>query len=454
MSDVSYRELIEKIREGIIAVDKDWQIVYINKIAGDMLNAIPTKLIGRNLWKEFPDAVNKTFYQAYHHALASQKTLHVEDYSAALGKWIQAAIYPSPTGLSIYFHDITEQKRAEIKAQESEDKYKLFLERLTDAFIALDQNFCYTYLNTKAGNLIGKDPKELIGKNVWEVFPEAVGSATYKAFVQAMEEQRSITNLDYFEPLDLWQENYIYPSSEGLSVFIKDVSERKRLEKELIDQQIKQQKKITMTALEAQEKERNHIGQELHDNVNQILMSTKLYLDFAMESPQTDMAILQKCIHNLEQVIHENRKISHELVTPDLMKQGLVDELTNLVQPMLHAKDIQADIKVCNYHEDLLDQQRKVTVYRIAQEQCTNILKYAKAKTVLVTLDGSGDMFKMTIADDGQGIQRTKTKKGIGLRNIEGRLSIFNGSMKIESKPGKGFLLEICLPNQKDNRSN
>lgn len=446
MSDVSYRNLIEKIREGIIAVDKGWQIVYINKFAGELLRQSPDSLIGKNLWKEFPEAVGKTFYHAYHNALQLQKTVQVEDFSATLGKWIQASIYPSTNGLSVYFHDITEQKKAEIKARESENKYRVFLERVTDAFIALDKNYCYTYLNTKAGELIGKDPLKLIGKNVWEVFPDAVGSETYLAFQKAMKEQRPITNLDYYAPLNLWQENYIYPSSEGLSVFIKDVSERKRLEKELLDQKVNQQRKITVTALEAQEKERNHIGQELHDNVNQILVSTKLILDYAKESNDTDEAILQKCINNLDRVIEENRKISHELVTPDLMKQSLVDELSNLIQPMLGASGIKATITVLKYHEGILDQPRKLTVYRIAQEQCTNILKYAKAKNVVVTLDTSNEEFTMNITDDGQGMQRTKTKKGIGLRNIEGRVSIFNGSMKIETKPGKGFTLQICLP--------
>ena len=76
--------------------------------------------------------------------------------------------------------------------------------------------------------MVHRDPVSLIGKNVWEEFPDVVGSSTYKAFQTAMKEQRFISNVDFYAPLNLWQENYIYPSPEGLSVFIKDISERKK----------------------------------------------------------------------------------------------------------------------------------------------------------------------------------------------------------------------------------
>ncbi|WP_052273071.1 PAS domain-containing sensor histidine kinase [Flavihumibacter solisilvae] len=107
------------------------------------------------------------------------------------------------------------------------------LERLTDAFIGLDHEYRYTYLNRKAGELIQKEPVDLIGKKVWEVFPEAMGTGTYNAMVSAMASQQYTTNIDYIEPLDLWQENHIYPSPEGLSMFIRNITATKRTERAL-----------------------------------------------------------------------------------------------------------------------------------------------------------------------------------------------------------------------------
>lgn len=133
--------------------------------------------------------------------------------------------------------DVTQRKKAGRLNEEltdtlrtkSEELVQVF-ERITDGFIVLDKNFCYTYANKRVGEIVGRDPKMLLGKNVWDEFPEAINSVTYKAFHEAMREQHYVYGLDYYAPLDLWQENYIYPSKDGLSIFIRDVSEKKRAE--------------------------------------------------------------------------------------------------------------------------------------------------------------------------------------------------------------------------------
>lgn len=135
----------------------------------------------------------------------------------------------------INLHDITERKKSEDEVKSNEEKYHLLIDRISDGFIALDKNFRYIYANRKIGKMTGMNPESLIGRNIWEVFPEAVGSETYAAFNKAMEKQHYIYNVDYYEQLALWQENHIYPSPEGLSVFIRDISERKRAEKLIND---------------------------------------------------------------------------------------------------------------------------------------------------------------------------------------------------------------------------
>jgi PAS domain S-box-containing protein len=149
-------------------------------------------------------------------------------------------------GFVMVCRDISERKKMELQLhqfnrelaqQVSKKTAELtgIFERFTDAFIAVDKNLCYTYLNKKAGELIHRDPASLIGKWVWDVFPDAIGSSTYLAFNKSMAEQKNMTNTDYYAPLDLWQENHLYPSPEGLSVFIRNVTEDKRREKEITD---------------------------------------------------------------------------------------------------------------------------------------------------------------------------------------------------------------------------
>lgn len=166
------------------------------------------------------------------------------------GRHIDVALRISPFTLNnkVYFigfiRDITEKKKTDKKLQQFNEELTSqvaektkeitdILERVTDGFIALDKEFRYTYANKKIGDLTHHDPAQLIGRNVWDVFPDAVNTPTYAAFMKAMKDQVYVSNTDHFEPLEIWQENHIYPSVNGLSVFIRDISEQKRAENEI-----------------------------------------------------------------------------------------------------------------------------------------------------------------------------------------------------------------------------
>ncbi|YAF94422.1 MAG: CHASE3 domain-containing protein [Nodularia sp. CChRGM 3473] len=104
------------------------------------------------------------------------------------------------------------------------------LESVTDAFVALDGNWCYTYVNQRAGQILNRHPADLIGKNIWEEFPEGVGQKFYHNYYQAVAEQRVIQIEEYYPPWERWLENRIYPSPEGLSIFFQDITRRKQAE--------------------------------------------------------------------------------------------------------------------------------------------------------------------------------------------------------------------------------
>lgn len=128
------------------------------------------------------------------------------------------------------YRDVSESIKSSEEIKRKTAQVENILESITDGFIALDNNFCYTYANKKIGEMLGCDAQVLIGHYVWSEFPEAIGSDTYKAFNTAFEKQQYICHEDYYAPLNLWQENHIYPSPQGLSVFIKDITERKHNE--------------------------------------------------------------------------------------------------------------------------------------------------------------------------------------------------------------------------------
>ena len=112
--------------------------------------------------------------------------------------------------------------------RESARQIRRILEAITDAFVFLDRQWRYTYVNEKAGKIFGRNPKDLIGKHIWTEFPEGVGQKFHLAYEQAAREQRSLQIEEYYPPYDRWFENRIYPSKDGLAVFFQDVTERRR----------------------------------------------------------------------------------------------------------------------------------------------------------------------------------------------------------------------------------
>ncbi|OKH37321.1 hypothetical protein NIES2119_13800 [[Phormidium ambiguum] IAM M-71] len=120
-----------------------------------------------------------------------------------------------------------------IATQETESKVITILESITDAFVAFDRNWRYTYVNQAAAKILDKKPEELIGKHVWhEVFPELVGGIAYQEMYRAVAEQIPVSWEEFGEPIQCWVEVNVYPSADGIAVYFRDVTERKQAEAE------------------------------------------------------------------------------------------------------------------------------------------------------------------------------------------------------------------------------
>ncbi|MES2829819.1 MAG: PAS domain S-box protein [Bacteroidota bacterium] len=128
------------------------------------------------------------------------------------------------------FRNITVQKNIELELARQKADIQNVLETMTDGFIILDENFCYTYVNEKVGNMLGRSVESMIGKHIWTLFPEAIGSITYQGIETAFRDQIYVCNEDFFPPLQLWQENRVYPSAGGISMFIRDITQQKKEE--------------------------------------------------------------------------------------------------------------------------------------------------------------------------------------------------------------------------------
>ncbi|MEP2056541.1 MAG: PAS domain S-box protein [Maribacter litoralis] len=133
--------------------------------------------------------------------------------------------------LSTYI-DQTKSKNASIAIEKSEKRHRQFTERISDAYVSFDNNWCFTVINAKAAKIIGINAKEMIGKNVWDEFPSFKNSEAYAIYKGAVSRQVYTHFEQYHEEVDRWIENHLYPSSNGISIFFKDITYRKKADEE------------------------------------------------------------------------------------------------------------------------------------------------------------------------------------------------------------------------------
>ena len=126
-----------------------------------------------------------------------------------------------------YFDLKVEKKQVE---QKLTSQLETTLDNISDGFVSLDTNWCYTYVNIKAAEFLGRSQAYLIGKHIWTEFPEGVDLPLYNAYYKAVDKQKTVYLEEFYEPLNKWLENRIYPSPDGLAIYFTDVTEQKKAE--------------------------------------------------------------------------------------------------------------------------------------------------------------------------------------------------------------------------------
>lgn len=120
-------EILERITDGFVALDRAWHYTYVNCRAAKLFGRDPGELIGKHIWTEFPEGIGQPFQRAYERAMAEQIPLQIEEYYAPWDRWFENRIYPSADGITIFFQEITERKRTEATLKKNEERLDLAL---------------------------------------------------------------------------------------------------------------------------------------------------------------------------------------------------------------------------------------------------------------------------------------------------------------------------------------
>ncbi len=245
-------QLVEQASDAIISTDTSFIIRSWNRAAEKLYGFTSEEALGKGLTRLIRSRVSTEQREKILGQLDVAGFFEMEaEYKNKKGetKFVHASVTTitkgdTITGYVAVHRDISERKglenqlirfneELEVKVKQKTAELTGIFERISDAFVAFDKDWRYTYVNKKGGELLKHAPEKLIGRNVWDVFPDAVGSATYETYHKAMNEQQYAFNTDYYQPLDLWLENHVYPSPDGISVFIRDINQQKQAEEKM-----------------------------------------------------------------------------------------------------------------------------------------------------------------------------------------------------------------------------
>jgi len=393
--------------------------------------------------------------------------------------WVDATIVPflddkgKPYQYLAIRSDITDRKLAEALVKSKNEQIEDILERITDGFMTLDSDLRFTYVNKRLGEMTGHSPGSIIGKYIWDVFPAAT-TAVREGFARALREQCYLSFEDYYEPLDLWAEDRLYPSEGGVSAFIRDISARKRAEREiwLLNEGLEQKVAERTLQLEAANKELEAFSYSVSHDLRTPLraiggFAMMLKDDHETMSPadrnrvvatiSNNASLMGQLIDDLLEFSRLGRKeLKFNNVDMQAMVRGCISELTYGVDKIYDFKI--RELPACEADCNMIKQ--------VWMNLLANALKYASkidkpvievgatAETNRITfyIKDNGVGFDMKYADKLFGVfQRLHRKDefegtGVGLALVKRVIDRHQGSVWAVAKPGKGAAFYFSLP--------
>ncbi len=372
--------------------------------------------------------------------------LGVQDY--LLKDDVNSLVLQKSIGYSIERNKISTTLRV------SESKYRYLFDNNPDSiFIFSPTDFKILDANQTSAQILGFSKSEFLEMTIWEVY-----ELENKLEMDEMIERLLVTN-DSFQNkilkcksksgkqfyIDLGLHKINYNDTDAVLTIGTDVTENILLETKLADERKRKTREIAEAVIIAQERERREIGLELHDNVNQILAGSMMYLGLLKKELKIESDLYGDIEKLITEAIQEIRTLSHNLIPPSLNELDLSDALDHII--MIAKKTTVVDVKkdFYDFKEEEISVDLKLAIYRIIQEQFNNIFKHAKAKNIFIRLYQEGELLVLTIKDDGIGFDQNAVSHGVGLINIQTRASLFNGEMQINSSLGNGTELGVTF---------
>ena len=492
--------VLSSITDGLLVLDKNWRYTYFSEQGSRMLGMRPEQLVGGCVWELFPYAEGTKLKECYYRAVETGQSVHFEEYyPAPVDKWLDCHCYPSEEGLSVYFHDITDRKRAEDALFHSQQAFKALADNAPDIIARYDRQLRHLFVNSKVEKVTGLTVAHYLGKTNVELgmqqnLCEKWEKLTLAAFSSGAEQKGEFVFSSNDGPISydmrLIPEFAPDGSVETVMSVARDITDRKRAEEALLksreelrrlnnelENRIRQRTTDlvkTVDTLEAEvrqrvaaedalrslaaqlqlaeEQERRRIAQDLHDSIGQILAFSLMKISSIRKvSPEDISKSLEEVSFHLKEAVTQTRNLSFDLSPSVLYDLGFEVAVEDLVERFARERKISCLFENCKMPKPL-NEDVKVLLYRSIRELLINAAKHSRAKEIKVSLLRSSSDIYIIVEDNGQGFDASvledKSKKtgGFGLFSVRERLNVIGGSLKIKSAKGKGTQAVLIAP--------
>lgn len=466
-SEERFRALVEHGSDMLGILDAQGNYIFVSGNVGQHIGYNPEELLGRNAF-EFIHPGDTAEVSAALQQLKERQSLSIGPFRFlnAQGEWrwvkTKASNHldnPYIRGLVVNSSDITEKKLREderIKSEADLKRLSLIAQETTNAVIIQDAQKRVEWVNAAFLRLSGYTQQECIGRHIGELCDGPGTDAEVLHYVQQQTEKGRpfrIEVLNYKKNGETyWADVSCQPLFDEAGTVVQffsiatDITERKALEAQLEREQRERQNKITAATLKAQEHERSVISQELHDNVNQVLTTVKLYTEMVRDGFGDARPMLDRSVQLLQESINEIRSLSKRLSAPSLGKIKFAESVTELVGAVASTNKFSVVLDTDHVKDVEVSQEVHLAVYRILQEHLTNILKHAAAARVHITLQAVKGQMHLKVTDDGKGFDPKQKCSGIGIANMITRAESLGGRLSLHSAPGAGCSLEVSIP--------
>jgi PAS domain S-box-containing protein len=374
------------------------------------------------------------------------------------------------TGLSCFVNDITREKQAEEKVLKALEEKNIILESIGDAFYAVDRNWVVTYWNKQAETVLNCPKERILGKYVWDVFPDVVGTLFHKSYQKALE-QNTIQHFEsYYERDKTWFEVTAYPSASGLSIYFSDITERKHSESELkeLNRNLQKYTGELIASNKGLEQFSYIVSHNLRAPVSNIiglaeLVEQELYPPVAKSEFISEILVnvkrLDDVVSDLNTILQIKREVSENRERVSM--QRLVDDIRSSVQNIIEKEQVEIRTDF-NAVDELFT--LKSYMHSIFYNLIMNSIKYRqKSIDPIITIKSSldHDQATLSVQDNGMGIDLTRRGsqvfglykrfhnhvegKGMGLFMVKTQVEMLGGKIAVYSTVNKGTEFRIQI---------